>query len=67
MQVLTKQGNTVTFRNVELIYVESIKLDDNTIHLVSETQTNLFFSNDTELNGVIYNNADELINALNDL
>lgn len=65
MQVLTKQGNLVTFRELELIYVSSQKLDDNMIHVNFETQTNLFFANDTELNGIVYENSDELINALN--
>jgi hypothetical protein len=66
MQTLTKQGNLVIFREQELIYVSSVKLDDNAIHVNFETQTNLFFANDTELNGVVYANSDELINALND-
>lgn len=66
MQILTKQGNLVIFREQELIYVSSVKLDDNAIHVNFETQTNLFFANDTELNGVVYANSDELINALND-
>jgi hypothetical protein len=65
MQVLTKVGNIVTFRDLELIYLSSEKLDDNMIHVNFETQTNLFFANDTELNGVVYANSDDLINALN--
>lgn len=66
MQTLIKQGNLVIFREQELIYVSSVKLDDNAIHVNFETQTNLFFANDTELNGIVYANSDELINALND-
>lgn len=65
MQTLIKQGNIVIFREQELIYVSSVKLDDNAIHVNFETQTNLFFANDTELNGIVYANSDELINALN--
>lgn len=65
MQTLIKQGNLVIFREQELIYVSSVKLDDNAIHVNFETQTNLFFANDTELNGIVYANSDELINALN--
>lgn len=65
MQTLTKQGNLVIFREQELIYVSSVKLDDNAIHVNFETQTNLFFANDTELNGIVYANSDELIIALN--
>lgn len=65
MQTLIKQGNLVIFREQELIYVSSVKLDDNAIHVNFETQTNLFFANDTELNGIVYVNSDELINALN--
>ncbi len=65
MQTLIKQGNIVIFREQELIYVSSVKLDDNAIHVNFETQTNLFFANDTELNGVVYANSDELIIALN--
>jgi hypothetical protein len=65
MQTLIKQGNLVIFREQELIYVSSVKLDDNAIHVNFETQTNLFFANDTELNGVVYANSDELIIALN--
>ena len=46
-------------------YVSCVKLDDNMIHVNFETQTILFFADDTELNGVVYSNSDELINALN--
>ena len=65
MQILTKQGNTVTFRGQELTYVSCVKLDDNMIHVNFETQTTLFFADDTELNGVVYSNSDQLINAIN--
>lgn len=65
MQILTKQGNTVTFRGQELTYVSCVKLDDNMIHVNFETQTILFFADDTELNGVVYSNSDQLINAFN--
>lgn len=65
MQILTKQGNTVTFRGQELTYVSCDKLDDNMIHVNFETQTILFFADDTELNGVVYSNSDQLINAFN--
>jgi len=65
MQILTKQGNTVTFRGQELTYVSCVKLDDNMIHVNFETQTILFFADDTELNGVVYSNSDQLINAIN--
>jgi hypothetical protein len=65
MQILTKQGNTVTFRGQELTYISCVKLDDNMIHANFETQTILFFVDDTQLNGIVYSNSDELINALN--
>lgn len=67
MEIILKKYNKIKFRNLELNYVESEKLDDNAIHLITEEQVNVFFVNDTELNGVTYNNADELINALNTL
>ena len=65
MQILTKQGNTVTFRGQELTYVSCVKLDDNMIHVNFETQTILFFADDTEFNGVVYSNSDQLINGFN--
>lgn len=64
MQELNKIGNKITFRGIELDYVECIKLDDNTIHLVTEQQINLFFADDTMVNGETYASADELINAI---
>lgn len=63
MQILTKIGNNVTFRGLDLVYLSSEKLDDNMIHVHFETQTNLFFVNDTILNGIIYENTDLLISA----
>ena len=65
MEYLKKQGNNVEFRNQKLIYVNSEKLDEQAIHINFETQTNLFFAYDTELNGIVYLNSDELIDALN--
>lgn len=65
MQVLTKQGDIVTFRGQELTYLSCVKLDDNAIHVYFETQITFFFANDTELNGIVYPNSDELINAFN--
>jgi hypothetical protein len=65
MEYLKKQGNNVEFRNQKLIYVNSEKLDEQAIHINFETQTNLFFAYDTDLNGVVYLNSDELIDALN--
>lgn len=65
MEYLKKQGNNVEFRNQNLIYVNSEKLDEQAIHINFETQTNLFFAYDTELNGVVYEDSHKLINALN--
>ena len=65
MEYLKKQGNNVEFRNQKMIYVNSEKLDEQAIHINFETQTNLFFAYDTELNGVVYEDSDKLINALN--
>jgi hypothetical protein len=65
MEYLIKIGNNVEFRNQHLIYVNSEKLDEQSIHINFETQTNLFFACDTDLNGVVYLNSDELIDALN--
>lgn len=67
MEYLKKQGNSVEFRNQNLIYVNSEKLDDQAIHINFETQTNLFFAYDTELNGVVYEDSDKLIIALNNV
>jgi hypothetical protein len=65
MEYLIKIGNNVEFRNQHLIYVNSEKLDEQSIHVNFETQTNLFFAYDTDLNGIIYEDSDKLINALN--
>jgi hypothetical protein len=65
MEYLKKQGDNVEFRNQNLIYVNSEKLDEQSIHINFETQTNLFFAYDTDLNGIVYLNSDELIDALN--
>jgi len=65
MEYLTKIGNKVEFRGNEFTYVSAEKLDDQAIHINFTTQTNLFFADDTNLNGKIYPNSDELITALN--
>ena len=44
MEYLIKNGNKVEFRNQNLIYVNSEKLDEQAIHINFETQTNLFFA-----------------------
>lgn len=67
MEYLIKQGNNVEFRNQNLIYVNSEKLDEQAIHINFETQTNLFFAYDTELNGVVYEDSHKLILALNNV
>jgi hypothetical protein len=65
MEYLIKNGNKVEFRNQNLIYVNSEKLDEQAIHINFITQTNLFFAYDTDLNGIVYSNSDDFINALN--
>lgn len=65
MEKLTKKGNLITFRNFEYIYVSTEKLDDNAIHLITDINVFYFIPTDTELNGKVYGNSDELINALN--
>lgn len=65
MEILIKNGNTITFRNADYVYVSSEKVDDNSVHINFEEQTNIFLVDDTELNGVIYSNADALIESLN--
>ena len=39
MEYLIKIGNNVEFRNQHLIYVNSEKLDEQSIHINFETQT----------------------------
>jgi hypothetical protein len=65
MEILIKNGNTITFRNTDYVYVSSEKVDDNSVHINFEEQTNIFLVVDTELNGIVYSNADALIESLN--
>lgn len=65
MEILIKNGNIITFRNADYLYVSSEKIDDNCVHVNFEEQTNIFLVADTELNGVVYSNADSLIESLN--
>ena len=65
MEYLIKDKENVQFRGLNLIYVSSEKIDDESIQIHFTTQVNYFIVNDTNLNGIVYNNSDELINALN--
>ena len=65
MEYLIKNKENVEFRGLNLIYVSSEKIDDESIQIHFTTQVNYFIVNDTNLNGIVYNNSDELINALN--
>ena len=65
MEYLIKNKENVEFRGLNLIYLSSEKIDDESIQIHFTTQVNYFIVNDTNLNGIVYNNSDELINALN--
>lgn len=65
MEILTKKDNKIIFRDTEFDFVSTEKLDDNTIHLITDSDVFCIVVNDTELNGVVYNNSDELIAELN--
>lgn len=65
MEILTKKDNKIIFRDTEFDFVSTEKLDDNTIHLITDSNVFCIVVNDTELNGVVYNNSDELIAELN--
>jgi hypothetical protein len=65
MEYLIKDKENVQFRGLNLIYLSSEKIDDESIQIHFTTQVNYFIVNDTNLNGIVYNNSDELINALN--
>ncbi len=65
MEYLIKNKDNVEFRGLNLIYVNSEKIDNEYIHINFTTQTNYFIVSETNLNGIIYNNAEQLINALN--
>lgn len=65
MEYLIKNKENVEFRGLNLIYERSEKIDDESIQIHFTTQVNYFIVNETNLNGIVYNNSDELINALN--
>lgn len=65
MEYLIKDKENVQFRGLNLIYLSSEKIDDESIQIHFTTQVNYFIVNDTNLNGIVYNNSDDLINALN--
>lgn len=65
MEYLIKNKDNVEFRGLNLIYVNSEKIDNESIHINFTTQTNYFIVSETNLNGVVYENSDQLIIALN--
>jgi hypothetical protein len=65
MEYLIKDKENVQFRGLNLIYLSSEKIDDESIQIHFTSQVNYFIVNETNLNGIVYNNSDELINALN--
>lgn len=65
MEYLIKNKDNVEFRGLNLIYVSSEKIDNESIHINFTTQTNYFIVSDTNLNGIVYQNSDQLIIALN--
>lgn len=65
MEYLIKNKNNVEFRGLNLIYVSSEKIDEQSIHINFTSQTNYFIVSETNLNGIVYENSDQLIIALN--
>lgn len=65
MEYLIKNKDNVEFRGLNLIYVNSEKIDEQSIHINFTTQTNYFIVSETNLNGIVYENSDQLIIALN--
>lgn len=65
MEYLIKNKENVEFRGLNLIYVSSEKIDDESIQIHFTNQVNYFIVNETNLNGIVYNNSEQLINALN--
>lgn len=65
MQVLTKQGNTVTWRDTTLNFVEVEKISNEMVHCHFTDITVCFIGGDTEVNGVVCQTADEIIHELN--
>ena len=65
MEYLIKNKENVEFRGLNLIYVSSEKIDDESIQIHFTSQVNYFIVNETNLNGIVYNNSEQLINALN--
>ena len=65
MEYLIKNKENVEFRSLNLIYVSSEKIYDESIQIHFTNQVNYFIVNETNLNGIVYNNSEQLINALN--
>lgn len=65
MEYLIKNKENVEFRGLNLIYVSSEKIDDESIQIHFTSQVNYFIVNETNLNNIVYNNSEQLINALN--
>ena len=75
MQKLTKKNGLITWvkpepkgflqrENLSINYIEIV--DENTVHIgFEDLGLFCFLVDDTELNGIIYNNSEEFINALN--
>ena len=57
MEYLIKNKENVEFRGLNLIYLSSEKIDDESIQIHFTSQVNYFIVNETNLNGIEYNNS----------
>ena len=64
MQVLTSINNEITWDRITLTYQGVEKIDSMMVHIVTNKGYYAFIGGDTEINGVVQTNADQIILAL---
>jgi hypothetical protein len=64
MQVLTSINNEITWNDKIFIYQGFEKIDTMMVHVIMDNGCYAFIGGDTEINGVVQTNADQIILAL---
>jgi hypothetical protein len=64
MQVLTFQNPRITWGKLSLTYQAVEKIDPVMVHIITDKGYFAFIGGDTEINGVLQTNADQIIATL---
>jgi hypothetical protein len=65
MEHIIKNDLEVNWRNNQLTFVSTTKIDDNIAQVEFESCVVLFVANDTTINNILCKSADEIVTAFN--